>query len=166
MTLPPEDRKLIDIALRPDPVLPAAGKGPRWRGPKADKVYQEARDSLLPLAEAVANKVLGAAPAAGEAREVWARHWDVAFHVAMAELWETRGRALERTFGPRDQVYVEGLRVRYRFVELNRVPKDVLVIRDKKVIARERRRLVEQLDEAQRAVETKTRTVLIKEVVE
>lgn len=164
--LPPEDLRLLKLAMRPDPKMPAPGTGPRWRGTAADKVYVAAREELLPFAEERANAQAGSVPAAGEERPVWAARWDAAFHDAMSELWETRGRALERLRGAREQVYVEGLRVRYRFVERGRVPRDVAVIIDRKLIARHRKVLVDELKRLQASTATEERTVLIKEIVE
>ena len=160
------DRKLLAIALMPDPELPAPGKGPRWRGLAADKVYCEAREDIIPHAERAANAAEGEAPQKGEERMAWGARWDRAFHAAMAELWEARGRAIERLFGKREQVFVEGLRVRYRFVAPADVPREASVVRDRKLIERQRALLAKELERLQASMATKERTVLVKEIVE
>lgn len=52
-------------------------------GPYHDCAYVEWRNSLIPLAEAMADAVVGDEPAGMVARAEWSKRWDAEFHRAM-----------------------------------------------------------------------------------
>jgi hypothetical protein len=62
------------------------GKCDHSEGPKHDCDYVDWRDSLVPLAEAVANAALGAAPVDKASTARWEKRWTHRFHAEMARL--------------------------------------------------------------------------------
>ncbi len=58
---------------------------------KKNQDYIEARNMLIPLAEAFANKKHGTSPSLGEIREDWVRNWNKAFLGRMDSLAKEQG---------------------------------------------------------------------------
>lgn len=55
--------------------------------------YQITRNSLIPTAEKIANKICGVTPRMGRitSREIWADYWNMTFHGAMNKLVKEAG---------------------------------------------------------------------------
>ena len=67
-------------------------------GRKPDKKYEAARNALIPIAEAYANKECGSKPPKkvrgdDDARNAWTAKWNRVFHSKMDRLWEQKNAA-------------------------------------------------------------------------